>query len=78
MYKRQEVECGNYREQDLGAAKKDIAVILELLKDYPVEKLTYPCWIERNQPALASAGFFFFINICMFRQNITGFVAYLW
>lgn len=37
------VECGNYREQDLGAAKKDIAVILELLKDYPVEKLTYPC-----------------------------------
>lgn len=38
-----EVECGNYREQNLDAAKKDIAVILELLKDYPAEKLSYPC-----------------------------------
>lgn len=38
-----EVECGNYREQNLDAAKKDIAVILELLKNYSVEQLKYPC-----------------------------------
>lgn len=38
-----EIECGNYREQNLDAAKKDIAVILELLKNYSVEQLKYPC-----------------------------------
>lgn len=34
-------ECGNYKEHDLAAAKRDVAAITAVLKDYPVERLSY-------------------------------------
>ena len=36
------IECGNYLDHDLEAAKKDVLPLLALLQDYPVEKLAYP------------------------------------
>ncbi len=36
------VECGNYLDHDLAAAKKDVLPLLKVLEDYPVEKLVYP------------------------------------
>lgn len=36
-----EPECGNYLEHDLASARKDVLPLLEVLNDYPVEKLTY-------------------------------------
>ena len=36
-------ECGNYKEHDLEKAKKEVAPIAEILKDYPVEYLSYDC-----------------------------------
>ncbi len=36
------IECGNYLDHDLEGAKRDVAALLELLKDYPVENLVYP------------------------------------
>lgn len=37
-----EIECGNWLEHDLESAKKDVMPLLEVLKDYKVEQLTYP------------------------------------
>ena len=37
-----EVECGNWLEHDLESARKDVLPLLEALKDYSPEKLTYP------------------------------------
>lgn len=37
-----EPECGNYLEHDLASARKDVLPLLEVLKNYPVEKLAYP------------------------------------
>lgn len=37
-----EPECGNYLEHDLASARKDVLPLLEVLNDYPVERLTYP------------------------------------
>lgn len=37
-----EPECGNYLEHDLDSAKKDVIPLLDVLKDYSVEKLAYP------------------------------------
>ena len=37
-----EIECGNWLEHDLESARKDVLPLLEALRDYPVEKLTYP------------------------------------
>lgn len=37
-----EPECGNYLEHDLATAKKDVLPLLDVLKDYSVEKLDYP------------------------------------
>lgn len=37
-----EPECGNYLEHDLASARKDVLPLLEVLKDYPLEKLAYP------------------------------------
>ena len=34
-------ECGNYKEHDLAAAKRDVAAIADVLKGYPVERLSY-------------------------------------
>lgn len=36
-----EVECGNFREHDLAGAKLAVAPIIEILSNYPVEKLDY-------------------------------------
>lgn len=36
-----EVECGNYKEHDLPTAKKCVLPLLDVLKDYSVEKLSY-------------------------------------
>ncbi|HOP11618.1 MAG TPA: S-ribosylhomocysteine lyase [Oscillospiraceae bacterium] len=36
-----DAECGNYREHDLEAAKKEAAMMLDILKDWTKEKLTY-------------------------------------
>ena len=38
-----EVECGNYLEHDLETAKRSVLPLLEVLEDYTVEKLNYPC-----------------------------------
>ena len=35
------VECGNYLEHDLGAAKKDVLPLLEKLEGYTPEMLDY-------------------------------------
>lgn len=37
-----EPECGNYLEHDLAAAKQDVMPLLNVLSDYPVERLAYP------------------------------------
>lgn len=34
-------ECGNYKEHDLAAAKRDVVAIADVLKGYPVERLSY-------------------------------------
>lgn len=34
-------ECGNYKEHDLQKAKEEVAEIVEILKDYPAEYLSY-------------------------------------
>ncbi|MGI5895333.1 MAG: S-ribosylhomocysteine lyase [Oscillospiraceae bacterium] len=34
-------ECGNYKEHDLAAAKRDVAAIADVLEGYPVERLSY-------------------------------------
>lgn len=36
------IECGNYLDHDLAAAKRDVLPLLAVLQDYPVEKLVYP------------------------------------
>ena len=36
------IECGNYLDHDLEAAKKDVLPLLAVLQDYPIEKLVYP------------------------------------
>lgn len=36
-----EVECGNYREQDLEGAKEIARTMIPILKDWTVEKLAY-------------------------------------
>lgn len=36
------IECGNYLDHDLAAAKRDVLPLLAVLQDYPTEKLTYP------------------------------------
>ena len=36
-------ECGNYREHNLEKAKEEVAPVAEILKDYPVEYLSYDC-----------------------------------
>lgn len=35
-------ECGNYRDHDLDGARREAAAMVEVLKDWTVEKLTYP------------------------------------
>lgn len=35
------VECGNYLDHDLAAAKRDVLPLLEVLQDYPEERLKY-------------------------------------
>lgn len=35
------IECGNYKEQDLNGAKGTAAYMLEVLKDWNTEKMTY-------------------------------------
>lgn len=35
-------ECGNYRDHDLDGAKKEAAAMLEILKSWTSEQLTYP------------------------------------
>lgn len=37
------VECGNYLEHDLETAKKCVLPLLEILQDYTVGRLNYPC-----------------------------------
>ncbi len=37
-----EIECGNWLEHDLDSAKKDVLPLLEVLKDYTSDRLTYP------------------------------------
>lgn len=37
-----EIECGNYLEHDLAAAKRDVVPLLEVLRDYTVDMLQYP------------------------------------
>lgn len=37
-----EIECGNWLEHDLEAARKDVLPLLEILKDYPLDMLSYP------------------------------------
>lgn len=36
-----EVECGNYREHDLAAAKEDVVSIVNILQNYTPEQLVY-------------------------------------
>ena len=36
-----EVECGNYREHDLAAAKEDVVFIVNILQNYTPEQLVY-------------------------------------
>ena len=36
-----EVECGNYREHDLTAAKEDVVSIVNILQNYTPEQLVY-------------------------------------
>lgn len=36
------IECGNYLDHDLEAAKRDVLPLLAVLQDYPAEKLIYP------------------------------------
>jgi S-ribosylhomocysteine lyase len=38
-----EVECGNFREHDLINARKSVLPLLEVLQNYSVEDLNYPC-----------------------------------
>ncbi|MGN1411256.1 MAG: S-ribosylhomocysteine lyase [Oscillospiraceae bacterium] len=38
-----EVECGNYKEHDLETAKKCVLPLLNVLENYSVECLNYPC-----------------------------------
>ena len=35
------IECGNYKEQDLNGAKATAAYMLDVLKDWNTEKMTY-------------------------------------
>lgn len=35
------VECGNYKEHDLDAARKDVLPLLDVMKNYTVEMLDY-------------------------------------
>jgi len=35
------VECGNYLDHDLAAARQDVLPLLRVLQDYPAEALTY-------------------------------------
>ena len=44
-----EVECGNYLEHDLAAARKDVVPLLEKLRDYTVEMLDYSWHFNKNQ-----------------------------
>ena len=37
-----EAECGNYRDHDLDTAKKEAAMMKEVLKNWTEEKLVYP------------------------------------
>lgn len=37
-----EIECGNYREHDLGGAKQEAKNYLEAIKDWTENKLVYP------------------------------------
>lgn len=43
-----EVECGNYKEHDLEAAKKDVLPLLKKLENYTVEMLDYDYHIDQN------------------------------
>lgn len=43
-----EIECGNYLEHDLSAAKKDVLPLLEKLKDYTAEMLEYSCHFDNE------------------------------
>ncbi len=36
------IECGNYLDHDLAAAKRDVLPLLGVLADYPEERLLYP------------------------------------
>ncbi len=36
-----EIECGNYREHDLSAAKQEAAMMLDLLNNWTEQQLTY-------------------------------------
>ena len=42
------VECGNYLEHDLGAAKKDVLPLLEKLEGYTPEMLDYSWHFNRK------------------------------
>lgn len=42
------VECGNYLEHDLTAAKRDVLPLLEKLENYTVEMLNYDYHIKQN------------------------------
>lgn len=35
------IECGNYLDHDLDAAKRDVKPLLDVLQDYPADRLTY-------------------------------------
>lgn len=41
------VECGNYLEHDLEAAKKDVLPLLEKLGSYTAEMLNYSYWTDK-------------------------------
>jgi S-ribosylhomocysteine lyase len=43
-----EVECGNYREHDLAAAKKDVVALIDKLQGYTVEMLDYKWHFDKN------------------------------
>jgi S-ribosylhomocysteine lyase len=38
-----EIECGNYREHDLSTARQCVLPLLEVLENYSVDRLNYPC-----------------------------------
>lgn len=43
-----EKECGNYKEHDLAAARKDVLPLLDKLENYTVEMLNYSYHIRQN------------------------------